>query len=140
MRKLFLFIFLSVCLNAFCINSFNFSNQIVNFSVFLFNLENDVEDALKREGIVYKRGEKFGDNGSIGEIDFQVNSAIIEVTESKKGKLSQIKKLISNKTMNPNGKRVILYAPNYNNTASKDIENAGAEVIKNMDALIKSIK
>ena len=41
--------------------------------------------------------------------------------------------------MNPNGKGVVLYAPNLNATKITDIENAGVKVIQYMDELIKFI-
>ncbi len=46
---------------------------------------------------------------------------------------------MTNTTMNPNGKKVILFAPNYGYTASKDITNAGATLVKNMDDLISLV-
>jgi hypothetical protein len=75
-------------------------------------------------------GKKFGPNGSIGEIDVEVSKAIIEVSVAQSDKLSQITKLLSNNTMNPTGKLVILYAPNYLNTAANDITSAGAYVVR----------
>ena len=99
-------------------------------------LEDDVEQALIDAGISYVRGQQFGPNGSIGEIDFEVSQAIIEVTTASSGKLSQIQKYLTNTTMNPTKKTVILYAPNYGYNASKDITNAGALVAKNMSDLI----
>lgn len=128
---------------VFSLVSFKGNDILENSSIFTStyevngdDLEDEVEAALKKAGISYVRGRKFGPNGSIGEIDFEVSNAIIEVTKKSGKKLKQIKNYISNKTMNPTGKTVILFAPNYGFTAGKDIEEAGALVVREMDDLI----
>ena len=73
---------------------------------------------------------KVGPNGSIGDIDVETSSAIIEVTVMKRDKLGQIQKLMSNRDINPTGKPVILYAPSYGKFSTRDIINAGAYVAK----------
>jgi hypothetical protein len=71
----------------------------------------------------------------IGEIDIETSDAIIEVTTKKTGKLSQIQKYLNNPLMNPDGKPVILYAPNYIGQATKDIEALNVPVVKTMQDL-----
>ena len=78
-----------------------------------------------------------GIKGEIGEIDVETDQAIIEVTIQTSRKLKQIQKLISNVDLNPLGKPVILYAPNYKLTPAQDIINAGAYVVRNQDELLE---
>lgn len=82
---------------------------------------------------------KVGPNGSIGEIDVETNNIIIEVTSSPKGKLPQITKCLSDKNINPAGKKVILYAPNCGKFAIRDIIRAGAFVAQNEAELLALI-
>ena len=103
-------------------------------------LEDDIENLLIENNIPYIRGEKFGENVSIGEIDFRANNIIIEVTVRKNGKAPQIKRLINDKRINPNDDPVILFAPNYKDTPAKDIDKQGAFVIRDSDELIEIIK
>ena len=95
-------------------------------------------DLLGLNSKVY--GEKFGENPSIGEIDFRANNIIIEVTVRKNRKAPQIKRLINDKRINPNDDPVILFAPNYKDTPAKDIDKQGAFVIRDSDELIEIIK
>ncbi|MEZ4786701.1 MAG: RHS repeat-associated core domain-containing protein [Flavobacterium haoranii] len=105
------------------------------------DLENDIENALIANGIPYKKNQKFGPNGSIGEIDFETDNAIIESTISNGGKKDQVNKLVNNKLMNPTGKPVIVHGPNYTNKlAIKDVEKEGGLVSNSMDDLISVIK
>ncbi len=68
----------------------------------------------------------------IGEIDIETSNAMIEVTTGPGGKLSQIQKYLNNRVMNPGGKKVILYAPNYGGQAATDIEALNVPVVKNL--------
>lgn len=104
------------------------------------DLEDEVAQILDENGIPYERGRKIGENGEGGEIDFETDEAIIEVTVSKKGKLSQVEDHMSNPEKNPNDKPVILYAPNYGGTAGKDIENAGGVVARTPEELVSILK
>ena len=67
----------------------------------------------------------------------ETNRAIIEVTTRRTGKLQQIQKLLSHPDMNPLGKPVILFAPNYGRTATQDITNAGALVVRTQEELLR---
>jgi len=115
-------------------------------------LQEDVEKALKSsdpdkalEGQVGKMvindlesfNKKIGLHGSVGEIDVETSSAIIEVTSKQAGKLSQIKKLMKNPSMNPLKKHVILYAPNYKETPAKDITETGAIIVRSEQELLQ---
>ncbi|WP_128331665.1 hypothetical protein [Apibacter sp. HY039] len=87
------------------------------------------------------QGEKFGPNGSIGEIDFQLDNFHIEATVQNGGKLKQIVRHMTNEVLNPNGKPAILIGPNYkNSTAVKAIEDTGATVVHSIEDLIGIIK
>jgi len=115
-------------------------------------LQEDVEKALKSsdpdkvlEGQVGKIviddlesfNKKIGLHGSVGEIDVETSKAIIEVTSKERGKLSQIKKLMENPSMNPLKKPVILYAPNYKGTPAKDITATGAIIVRSEQELLQ---
>ncbi len=104
-------------------------------------LEDDIEQALKDNGIEYQRGvDIFEDDIKRGEIDFLLDDYLIEATVKPKRKLSQIKKYFS-ELFNPQNKSVILVGPNYRNSAAvKDIINEGAQVVHSIDDLINIIK
>ena len=104
-------------------------------------LEQQVEDALKANGIPYKRGQTFVSPipNMSGEIDFEVPRALIEVTVKKNDKLGQITKYFT-PLFNPNGKPVILYAPKYGGAASRDIDRAGALIVRALADLIALVK
>ena len=109
------------------------------FNVFAYVSDTNAwVDLLGLNSKVY--GEKFGENPSIGEIDFRANNIIIEVTVRKNGKAAQIKRLINDKRINPNDDLVILFAQNYKDTPAKDIDKQGAFVIRDSDELIEIIK
>ena len=99
-------------------------------------LEGQTAQGLQDAGFqVTKFQQKVTTNRVIGDIDVETPQAIIETTTSPAGKLGQITKLLNNTDMNPTAKPVILYAPNYGGTASRDIVNARAYVVKNMNDL-----
>jgi hypothetical protein len=99
-------------------------------------LEGQVAQGLKDAGFEVESFQReVGPGGSVGEVDVETPNAIIETTLSPSGKLGQIDKLINNPEMNPTGKPVILYAPNYGGAATDAVVGAGASVAKNMDQL-----
>lgn len=72
----------------------------------------------------------------VGEIDVETTKAIVEVTNgASPRKLQQITKLIGNKTLNPNGKPVVVYGPNLGRQAAQALEKAGAKVVRTLDQL-----
>ena len=104
-------------------------------------LEGQVANVIKQEGIEIQGFNKaIGSNASIGEIDVETSKAIIEVTTQSTGKLGQIQKIITNAEMNPSGKPVILYAPNYGGTAGRAITDAGAYIVRNEQELIQLLQ
>jgi hypothetical protein len=91
-------------------------------------LEGEIAMAVAGDLIDFNR--KVGPNGATGEVDVETTRAIIEVTTRRTGKLKQIQTLLSHPDMNPLGKPVILFATNYGRTATQDIANAGALVVR----------
>jgi hypothetical protein len=83
---------------------------------------------------------EFGPNRSVGEIDIETREAIIEVTESRRSKLRQVNQFVNDQRLNPNGKPVVLYAPNYQGRAGKDILDAGAFIARTPTELVNIIK
>lgn len=70
--------------------------------------------------------EFLNDKGQlIGDVDVATKETIIEVTNAKNGKLRQLRKYRMNRTINPEGKSVVLYAPNYRFFAQKDVISEG---------------
>ena len=53
------------------------------------------------------------------------------------GKLQQVLNLINDKTLNPAGKQVVVYAPNLGKHATKTLQDAGAIVVRTTDELRK---
>jgi hypothetical protein len=101
-------------------------------------LEGIVATAIIQAGFnLVSFNKAVGVNGEIGEIDVETEKAIIEVTTQTSRKLKQIQKLISNLELNPGGKPVILYAPNYKFTPSQDIINAGSYVVRDQKELLE---
>jgi RHS repeat-associated protein len=71
-----------------------------------------------------------------GEIDVETTKAIVEVTGGRSpGKLEQILKYINNREINPDGKAVVVYAPNLSPHAARTLEKAGATVVRTLDEL-----
>lgn len=61
------------------------------------------------------------------------------MTVSSSGKLSQVRGLLTDPIRNPLSKPVILYAPNYSNTAGQDIVSAGEYVVRTQQELIQPL-
>jgi hypothetical protein len=98
-------------------------------------LEGEVAMAIAGDLVDFNR--KVGPHGATGEVDVETSRAIIEVTTRRTGKLKQIQKLLSHPDMNPSGKPVILFAPNYGHRATADIINAGAIVVRTQEELLR---
>ncbi len=91
------------------------------------DLEKAVQKKLDDAGIKYRPNREVG---AKGEIDIETDQAIIEITRQKKGKRSQVKnKYINDPDFNPGKKPVILFAPDYNRSAAKEVEDVGALVV-----------
>ena len=98
-------------------------------------LEGQVADSFKSSLVSFQREVKAG-NTIVGEIDIELKSAIIEVTTgSGRGKANQISRLVNDRSLNPSGKPVVLYAPEITAGRAKNIQDAGGHVARNMDEL-----
>lgn len=75
-----------------------------------------------------------------GETDIETSGSIVETTVSPANKLTQITNLLTSPLLNPNNKAVILYAPNYNVRAGRDIEARGAYVARTPQQLIDLVR
>jgi hypothetical protein len=103
--------------------------------------DQEIQNIVKSGGFdLVAFDKKIGPNGSIGQIDTETTNAIIEATIRPKGKLDQIKGFISNPNLNPSGKPVILYAPNYRVTPEKDITSVGGYVVRTQEELLNLLK
>ena len=97
-------------------------------------LEGRVAQAVEADLVDFNR--KVGPAGAIGEVDVETSKAIIEVTTRRSGKARQIQKLLANPTMNPVGKPVILFAPNYGPHATRNISDLGVVVVRTIEELL----
>ena len=98
-------------------------------------LEGEIAMAVAGDWIDFNR--QVGPKGATGEVDVETTRAIIEVTTQRTGKLKQLQKLLSHPDMNPLGKPVILFAPNYGRTATQAIINAGAIIVRTQEELLR---
>lgn len=101
-------------------------------------LVGEVAQAVRNDLVALHR--KVGPHASIGEVDVETSTAIIEVTMANSGKLSQVVRLIQHRDLNPESKPVILYAPRYLRVPERDITNVGAHVVRNIDQLLKLLQ
>ncbi len=84
----------------------------------------------------------FGTNNQDGQIDIETSKFIIEVKKPSvlKGYTGQINRLVTNRTLNPTGKPVILYASGYSTAASKEVVKVGGYVVKSDKDLLDLLK
>jgi hypothetical protein len=105
------------------------------------HLEGQTAQHIMDAGIhILAFNKEIGPNGAIGEIDIKTPDAIIETTIKRRDKLGQIKDLMTDKQLNPDGKPVILYAPNYGPTAGQAILDAGGYIARTSAELIALLK
>jgi len=97
-------------------------------------LEGRVAKAVAADLVDFNR--KVGPEGAIGEVDVETRKAIIEVTTRRSGKSRQMRKLLANPAMNPAGKPVILFAPNYGPHATRNISEFGVVVVRTIEELL----
>jgi hypothetical protein len=98
-------------------------------------LEGRVAKAVEDDLVDFNR--KVGPEGVIGEVDVETSKAIIEVTTRRSGKSRQIRKLLANPAINPAGKPVILFAPNYGPHATRNISDLGVVVVHTIEELLE---
>ena len=100
-------------------------------------LEDEIATAVAGDLVDFNR--QVGPNGATGEVDVETHRALIEVTTRRAGQLKQIRQLLSPPDMHPLGKPVMLFAPNYGRTATQDITNAGALVVRTQEELLRGL-
>jgi len=100
-------------------------------------LEGRVAKAVEEDLVDFNR--QVGPEGAIGEVDVETSKVIIEVTTRRSGKSRQIKKLLANPAMNPAGKPVILFAPNYGPHATRNISDLGVVVVHTIEELLEAL-
>ena len=101
--------------------------------------EAEVADAVRP--VVRNFQRKYGPNGKLGEVDVETSKAIVEVAGgTKMHKTNQIAKYINNKTINPSGKPVIVFAPNMPANAARAAQEAGAIVVRNTAELKQKLR
>lgn len=96
---------------------------------------NTAQSLLARGFQILKyRWEYILSTGARGEIDIETPEAMIEVTIGAEGKQSQALGY-KDPSVNPSGKPVIVYAPNYSAGAARQLANNGISVARDLDAL-----
>jgi hypothetical protein len=97
-------------------------------------LEGRVAKAVEADLVAFNR--KVGPEGAIGAVDVETSKAIIEVTTRRSGKSRQIRKLLADPAMNPAGKPVIVFAPNYGPHTTRNIAELGVVVVRTIEELL----
>jgi hypothetical protein len=73
-------------------------------------------------------------------VDVETSNAIIEVSTTDENKLKQVLKLKNNKQINPTGKPVILFAPNYSHAADQQFKANGITIIRSYEDLFAYLR
>jgi len=98
-------------------------------------LEGQAASALGASVTGFKRVVTAGGR-VVGEIDVETSKAIVEVTSGRApGKVNQVLRLLSDKTLNPQGKPVVVYGPNLGKQAAEALQKTGAIVVRTLDEL-----
>ena len=72
----------------------------------------------------------------VGEIDVELETAIIEVTSGKgRKKVRQIQRLLHNRDLNPTGKPVVVFGPLVRRGLVRQLEENGASVVHTLNEL-----
>ena len=101
-------------------------------------LEGVAGKALKNGLVGFQKKVKSGGR-LIGEIDSETKNAIVEVTSGRgRKKVSQIRRLIGDSRLNPEGKKVIVFGPNIKQGTASEIEKLGAVVVRSADELARA--
>ncbi|NPC93911.1 hypothetical protein HOO54_17235 [Bacillus sp. WMMC1349] len=104
-------------------------------------LEGEVANSIRGHVIAFRKNIDTP-NGRIGEIDVETEKYIIDAFNGKKSKEpSTFTKYFDERAqyINPEGKEVILYAPNISATKIPGIEATGVKVIQSLDELKKLV-
>ena len=72
----------------------------------------------------------------VGEIDVELETAIIEVASGKgRKKFRQIQRLQHNRDLNPTGKSVVVFGPQVRRGLVRQLEESGASVVHTLNEL-----
>lgn len=72
----------------------------------------------------------------VGEIDVELETAIIEVASGKgRKKFRQIQRLQHNRDLNPTGKPVVVFGPQVRRGLVRQLEESGASVVHTLNEL-----
>jgi len=103
-------------------------------------LEGQVGRALIADLVSFQRKVFNAEGVEIGEIDVETSNAIIEVTNTPRDKLKQLLKDQNEPLMNPNHKKVILYAPGYSHAADRQFASYGFPIIRSLKDLFNYLR
>lgn len=104
-------------------------------------LEGQVGRALISDLVAFNRKTTNPATGiEIGEIDVETPELVIEITMDKDDKLEQVLKEKNNKLINPQGKQVILFAPNYSHAADTQFQSYGIPIIRTFKGLFDYLR
>lgn len=107
-------------------------------------LEAEVALALRRVGIEVtgfdRRVFDPARNRLAGQVDVETGAALIEVTTSPNGKLEQVADTLRAPLVNPDGKAVVLYAPNYGRAAGQAVMRAGVHLARTPEQLVAVLR
>jgi len=81
-----------------------------------------------------------GTNLEVGIIDVEISTSIIAVTNESDGLLQKLLKLKNDPRLNPEQKKVVLYAPNYSPQAAREAVEESIPVIQSLERLSAYVK
>jgi len=76
----------------------------------------------------------------VGEIDVETSTCLIEVTNARDGSLQKLLKLKHDPLLNPEQKKVVLYAPDYAPHAAREAVEESIPVIQSLPRLLEYVK
>jgi len=104
-------------------------------------LEGQVARALISDLVALNRKITDLETGEVvREIDVEASNLIIEVTTTDKKKLQQVLDEKDNKLINPKGKQVILYAPDYSHAADQQFAKYGIPIVRSLEGLFDYLR
>jgi hypothetical protein len=72
----------------------------------------------------------------VGEIDVELEAAIIEVASGKgRKKFGQVQRLLNNRDLNPTGKPVVVFGPQMRRGLVRQLEESGVSVVHTFSEL-----
>lgn len=98
-------------------------------------LEGEVAEWIGIDRVVRFQEKIYSAAGMIGEIDVETKKYLVEVTMGKSSKSANEFKKYFVGPMNPEGKKVILFAPDLADFKVREIEQSGVIVIRDKDEL-----